>query len=373
MKHFVVYALAAALIFAMIGRFAAAKSADPELAAPAQRTAVMAAQAPGEEAVPAGPVVVQVGLLQAEMTSMDDVYFRNALRDELGEGFDLHCLETPESAADQMTMFRMLVEKGYRIIVLELFEKDLAEDYIDLAAEEGLTLIFTGVQPPAEQLERLEDLYYVGASSGNTMRQLADAIIMGWENDQSNLDLKPDDRLVYGVFAREDYTQNGNEIALDSYLASAGIEAEMGYGAITQAYEFDLRHEVDEILYAGGEMIICDSSSYARQISNYLLDPTEFTEQLQKTRIYLTTADEGALQMVQEGTAMFAAGVSGSDLGRSAALLIQALARGEEPDGGSLGGEFSRGHFLYVESQAVTAELLEEQAPAEPEEDSGEG
>ena len=70
---------------------------------------------------------------------------------------------------------------------------------------------------------------------------------------------------------------------------------------------------------------------------------------------------------------MFAAGVSGSDLGRSAALLIQALARGEEPAGGSLGGEFSRGHFLYVESQAVTAELLEERAPAEPEEDSGEG
>ena len=362
MKHFLIYALAAVLLVTLIGHFAAAKTVDPDLTAPLERTAVVAVQAQdGSEA--AEPSVVMLGLLQAEMSSMDDVYFRNSLKESLGDSFEVHCLETPENGSDQMAMFQKMVDKGYQVIVVQLFDQDMAEEYIDIALEKGITLVFTGLQPPQEQMSRMENLYYVGYSSSNTMRQLADAIIMGWENNQSNLDLKPDDRLVYGVFTKDDYTENGNEEALNSYLSAAGIEAELGLNAITQAYNFDLRSEVDDILYAGGEMIICDSSSYARQISNYLLDPTEFTEQLQKTRIYLTVADEAALEMVREGTAMFACGASGNDLGRTVALLVQSLVKGEQPTEEAIGATITQNKCVYVTSQTVTADLLSEKAP----------
>ena len=360
MKHFVIYALAAMLLFTMIGHFAAAQTVDPGLTASVRQAMVLTVEdSTGAEE----PVVMPLGVLQANMSSMDDVYFRNTLKSSLGDAFEVHCVETPESRDDQVAMFKKMVDKGYKMIVVQLFDSDMAGDYIDMSQEKGVTLIFTGDQPAAEDLARMDNLYYVGYSSSNVMRQLADAIIMGWENDQSNLDLKPDDRLVYGVFTKDDYGENGNEIALDSYLGAAGIEAEMGLNAITQAYSFDLQKEVDNILYAGGEMIICDNSSYARQISNYLTDPDEFTEQLQKTRIFLTTADEAAREMVEEGRAMFAAGANGNDLGKTVASLAQVLARGEVPTEKNIGIEPTQNKCIYVTSQTVVADLLTEKAP----------
>ena len=200
------------------------KAAAERTAAPMATVAKTAALPDGE--APAEEQTVLTGLLQVKMSSMDDMYFKNALLEELGEGFDVHALSTSDTG-DQSAMFRKMVEKGYKLIIVELYDTSLADEYIDLAEENGVALIFTGEEPSDAQMDRKNDLYYVGFSEGNVMRELADALILGWNNNQEAFDLKRDDRLVYGVFTKESYEENGNQETLEGYLSSAGIQVEL--------------------------------------------------------------------------------------------------------------------------------------------------
>lgn len=370
MRHFLIYGLAAVLIFTMLGKFAAVEtgSAAEKTAAPLMAVAKTAALPEGEEAPEEDPTIL-TGLLQVNLSSMDDIYFKNALLEELGEGFAVHAMSTSDTG-DQPAMFRKMVEKGYKLIIVELYDASLADEYTDLAEENGVTLIFTGEEPNDVQMDRKSDLYYVGFSEGNVMRELADTLILAWRNNQAAFDLKADDRLVYGVFTKESYEENGNQETLDRYLTGAGITAEMGRQCVTSAFNFNLKKEVDNILYAGGEMIICDSSSYARQISEYLHDPEEFElERLQNTRIYLTVADEGAQKMVEEGTAMFATGINGGDTGTAVGKLAKALMAGEKPTAETLGIAPDAHKRVYITNRTMTAELVRTRAVEDEEEE----
>ncbi len=372
MKHFILYGLAAVLIFTMLGRFAAVETvsaAEPSPVPMAVMAKTMAAVSDGEEEPPAE---ILTGLLQVDMSSMDDMYFKNAFEEELGEGFSIHTMSTSEGR-DQMVMFRKMVEKGYRLIVVELYDPDMAEDYIDLAQENGILLIFTGEEPPEDQMARMDDLYYVGFSAGNTMRVLADAIIQGWNNNQSTVEVKDDGRLVYGVFTKDDYEENGNQEALDRYLTGAGIEAEMGRNAITQAYEFNWKKEIDNIFYAGGEIIICDNSSYARQISDYIHDDEEYPEdkyeRIRAACIFLTVADEAAQAMVEEGTAVFATGINGGDTGTAVAKLAKALLAGETPTAENVGIAPDQNRHIYITNRTVLSTVLTTQVGGDEDEE----
>ena len=308
MKHFVIYALAAVVIFSMLGRFAAVETGS---AAETRATQAMVVKAAEEDEVPEIPV----GLLQVNMSSMDDMYFKNSLVEELGEGYAVHALSTADTSRSQSAMFQKMVEKEYKLIVVELFDGKLAEKYIDLALENEISLIFTGEQPPAEQMARMENVYYVGTSEGNTLRELADAVILGWKNNQRAMELKDDDRLVYNVFAKEEYEESENQETLEGYLTAAGMEVKLGRASITSAFGFDVKTEVDKAFYAGGEIFICDSSSFARQISEYLHKEEFPTDRFEKSCIFVTVADETAQRMVEEGTAMFATGINDGKIG----------------------------------------------------------
>lgn len=374
MKHFVIYALAAVVIFTMLGRFAAVEtvSAAEPAVAPVLRMAKAAPAALQENAVPEEEVI-QAGLLQANMSSMDDMYFKNALLEELGEGFSVHALSTAATGGDQAAMFRKMVERGYRLIVVELFDTDMADEYIRLAKENDIILIFIGEEPTSQQMAEMDNLYYVGFSAGNVMRELADAIILGWKNNQRALEIKDDDRLVFGVFTKDDYEENGSAEALTRYLSNAGIEAEMGKNAVTQAFEFNWKKEIDNIFYAGGEIIICDSSSYARQISEYLHDeeeyPKEKYERIQNTGIFLTVADATAQEMVKEGTAMFATGINGGDTGTAVAKLAKALLAGETPTAENVGIAPDQNRHIYITNRTVLSTVLTTQVGGDEDEE----
>ena len=374
MKHFVIYALAAVMIFTMLGRFAAVEtvSAAEPAVAPVLRMAKAAPAALQENAVPEEEVI-QAGLLQANMSSMDDMYFKNALLEELGEGFSVHALSTAATGGDQAAMFRKMVERGYRLIVVELFDTDMADEYIRLAKENDIILIFIGEEPTPQQMAEMDNLYYVGFSTGNVMRELADAIILGWKNNQRALEIKDDDRLVFGVFTKDDYEENGSAVALTRYLSNAGIEAEMGKNAVTQAFEFNWKKEIDNIFYAGGEIIICDSSSYARQISEYLHDeeeyPKEKYERIQNTGIFLTVADATAQEMVKEGTAMFATGINGGDTGTAVAKLAKALLAGETPTAENVGIAPDQNRHIYITNRTVLSTVLTTQVGGDEDEE----
>lgn len=379
MKHFILYALSAVLIFTMLGRFAAAESVATVEAGPAPVAAVakaltMEPETEGEGEEPEEPPAeILTGLLQVNMSSMDDMYFKSAFVQELGEGFSVHAISTADDNEDQAVMFRKMVEKGYKLIVVELFDTGMADEYIELAKENDVTLIFTGEEPEEEQMAAMNNLYYVGFSAGNTMRVMADAIIQGWNNNQSTVEIKDDDRLVYGIFTKDNYEENGNKEALERYLTAAGIEVELGRNCVTQAFDFNWKKEVDNIFYAGGEIIICDSSGTARQISDYLHDDEEYPEEkyprIREACIFLTVADDAAQAMVEEGKAVFATGINGGDTGTAVAKVAKALLAGERPSAENVGIAPDQNKHIYITNRTVVAGRLKDRPAVDVPED----
>lgn len=374
MKHFILYFLAAVLIVSMLGQFAAAETVEgaQPAAAPVSTVAKDPAE-DGTEEEPEVPAEILVGLLQVNLSSMDDMYFKSAVMEELGEGFSIHALSTSDEGDGQQVMFRKMVEKGYKLIIVELYDAGMAEEYIDLAMENDVALIFTGDEPSAKQMARMDDLYYVGFSSGNTMRVLADAIITGWNTNQAAVTTNDDGRLVYGVFTQEDYEANGNLEALERYLTDAGIEeVELGNNIVAQAFDFNWKKEVDNIFYAKGDLIICDSSSYARQLSDYLHDDDEYPEdryaRLRETGIFLLVADEAARAMVEEGTAVFCTGINGGDTGAAAGKLARLLLAGEKPTVENMGIAPDENKSISVTNRTILSDRLTT-PPAEVDED----
>ena len=365
MRHFILYFLAAVLIVTMLGQFAAAETAEGTEATPTAVSTV-APKDPAEDGTegeePEAPAEILTGLLQVNLSSMDDMYFKSALVEELGDGFSIHALSTADDSDDQPMMFRKMVEKGYKLIIVQLYDTRLADEYIDLAKENDITLIFTGNEPSKEQMARMDNLYYVGFSAGNTMRVLADAIIQGWNTNQSTVEVKDDDRLIYAFFTQEDYEENGNREALDRYLTGAGLDVELGRNVVTQAFDFNWKKEVDNIFYDKGEIIICDSSSYARQISDYLHDDEEYPEEtyprLRETCIFLTVADEAAQTMVDEGTAVFATGINGGDTGAAVGRLAKLLLSGEKPTLENMGIAPDENKCISVTNRVLLADRL---------------
>ena len=368
MRHFILYFLAAVLIVSLLGRFAAAETVEGADAAPAVAPAVVPkdlvqdgdpdAEGDGPEA----PAEILTGLLQVNLSSMDDMYFKSALVEELGEGFSIHALSTADDNDDQPVMFRKMVEKGYKLIIVQLYDTRLADEYIDLAKENDITLIFTGDQPSPEQMARMDDLYYVGFSAGNTMRVMADAIIQAWNTNRYTLECKDDGQLRYAFFTQEDFEENGNQEALHRYIAAADIDVEMARNVVAQAFDFNWKKEVDNIFYDKGEIIICDSSSYARQISEYLHDDDEYPvdkyARLREACIFLTVADETAQAMVEEGTAVFAIGINGGDTGAAVGKLAKILLAGEKPTVENMGIDPDKNNTISVTNRVLLADRL---------------
>lgn len=375
MKHFVIYFLAAVLIVSMLGQFAAAETVEKAEPVAAPMAAVAKDPSEDGEEEPEAPTEVLTGLLQVNLSSMDDMYFKNALVQELGEGFSIHALSTSDGNDDQLVMFRKMVEKGYQLIIVELYDADMADEYIDLAKENDVTLIFTGDEPYPDQMEKMDNLYYVGFSAGNTMRVLADAIIQGWNNNRYAMEAKTDDRLVYTFFTQDNYEENGNKESLERYLTSAGIEVELGRNVVTQAFDFNWKKEVDNIFYDGGEIIICDSSSFAKQIYDYLHDDDEYPEdtypRLRETCIFLTVADEAAQAMIEEGAAVFGTGINGSDTGAAVGRLAKILLAGEKPTAENMGVAPDENKSISVTNRVLLADRITIPTSSGDEEDEG--
>ena len=358
MKHIFVYLIAAALIFSYINFFVSPGEKQEQTFFPAQLT--LAATTPAAE--PAAPTVtIKAGVIFENLDSLDAVYCKNALAESLGVGYDLRATEAAGAAPLQKEIFDKMVEKGYQLIFVDLFEGSDAAYFAETAEANGITLVFLGDAPGADVMAYAENLYYIGFGEKPAEVALGEAVARMWMSDRESLDFDEDEVLEYSVLSREGFQESGRREQWENYFSGIGLPCGSVLDFLTDDVSVDVEEAIDQMIIDDSELFICVESSNATKLVNYLNDPTEFNS-WPNLQIAVLSVDEDARKLVNDGYVAFAAGYDGAELGRKAAQLAQALLAGETPDAQSMGVTLDENRCFYLEPTVLRAAQLTAQA-----------
>ncbi|MEA5010322.1 MAG: hypothetical protein VB100_01185 [Angelakisella sp.] len=333
MKHLLIYMIAALLIFSYINFFVSPDDIVPDFF-PTQLTMAAEAIAPTETRSVATPI--QAGIIFNSMSSLETVYCKNAIIEHLGSSYNVHVNEVGGNQEIQQDIFDKMVGKGYRLIFIELFEESPIDYFISAAQKNNLTLVFMGKQPTAEQLNQMDNLYYIGYELDNIANTLAEASVMMWMTEREDLDYDDDDILEYSVISKAGFMETGYQAAFEEHLNKIGLSNEVVYDFLTDDITSDLENAVDKMIIDDSELFICVESSNAKRLVNYLNDPTEF-KKWPKLRIAVLSVDNDARKLVEQGYVSVAVGYDGTQLGVKAAELAATVMMKEQPSGEELG------------------------------------
>ncbi|MDO4617366.1 MAG: galactose ABC transporter substrate-binding protein [Lachnospiraceae bacterium] len=99
-------------------------------------------------------------------------------------------LRTSEGSQDtQNEQVSELIEAGCNVLCINLVDRSLPSDIIDMASQEELPIIFFNREPVAEDMELWEKTYYVGADarqSGQMQGELAAETILNKDADRNH-------------------------------------------------------------------------------------------------------------------------------------------------------------------------------------------
>ena len=356
MKHIFVYLIVAVLIFSYINFFVSPKENAENGFLPAQMTlAAIAPTAETRDVVPAA--AVKTGVIFRTLDSLDAVYCKNALAEELGSAYDLRVTEAVNKAETQKEIFDKMVEKEYKLIFVELFEDSQTDYFIDTALANGITLVFMGDAPEAEQMEKMENLYYIGFDSKSTAVTLGETVTRWWMSDRESLDFDEDDVMEYSVLSREGFDESGRQNELETYLNSIGLEHDMVLDFLTDDVTADVEEGIDQMIIDDSELFVCVESSNAKKLVNYLNDPTEFNS-WPDLQIAVMSVDEDARKLVDEGYVSIAVGYDGAQLGQKAGQLARMVMEGQTPDAESMGLSVKDARYFYVAPTVLRATHL---------------
>jgi methyl-galactoside transport system substrate-binding protein len=151
--------------------------------------------------------------------------------DESGIAINLEILDASGSQSSQNEQVQMLIEKGCDVICVNLVDRTEPTTITDLAEKNEIPIIFFNRELVAEDLERWDQLYYVGADafqSGEMEGELAAEAFL----EDSSKDKNGDGICQYVVLEGEAGHQDSivrTEYSINT-LMEQGVEAEkLGY------------------------------------------------------------------------------------------------------------------------------------------------
>lgn len=348
MKHLFICAITAVLIFSFINFFITSDGNTESGFLPSSFTVAMMSAPPQTLTTPKA-ITAKAGVIFGSLDSRTAVSCKNALAEALGSEFELRVSEVVWNGGIQRETFDKMVEKGYRLIFLELFDGSPTGYFIDTAKEKGITLILMGDSPTQAQMAHARDsIYYIGYGQKSELQALGETLAFLWDTDSKALDLNNDDKLTYSIISKEDWKENGYLEQMEEHLDTAEIPGKVVQSFVVKDMNTKIEKGIDQMIVKGSDLILCDESALANRVSTYLNDPSEFRKK-PNLQIAVLSADADARALVEAGDVAMAIGYDGAELGKKAAEIAQTVLKGEIPNAEGLGLEIRHECCFYLQ------------------------
>ena len=118
---------------------------------------------------------------------------------ETGLKINLFISDGRSSQATQMDQVDRFLARQCDVLCVNIVDRTAAAVIIDKAEAEGVPLIFFNRQPVAEDIQRWDQIYYVGASAQESGELQGRLVLDAWRQHQDLLDRNADGILQYAM------------------------------------------------------------------------------------------------------------------------------------------------------------------------------
>ena len=147
---------------------------------------------------------------------------------ETGRQITLFIADSLNSQATQLDQVDRFLARGCDVLCVNLVDRTAAAVIADKAESEGVPLVFFNRQPVAEDIQRWEDIYYVGADAKESGTLQGRLVLDAWQEDPGSLDRNGDGVLQYVMLEGEPGHQDSllrTEYSIKA-LTDGGVEVE---------------------------------------------------------------------------------------------------------------------------------------------------
>lgn len=257
----------------------------------------------------------------------------------------------------QMEQIDQFLSRGCDVLCVNIVDRTAAAVLIDKAEEAGVPVIFFNRQPVAEDIQRWEQIYYVGARAeeGGTLQ--GQLVLEAWQADQARWDRNGDGVVQYAMLEGEPGHQDAllrTEYSVKA-LTDGGLEVEKLSSDTANWNRGQAEAKMQQWLEKYGseiEVVFANNDDMALGAIDAVQEAG-----LEMPLVVGVDATAPALEAVAAGTLQGtvlndAQGIAGAMLD-----LVLALSRGEDP---AETVTLEDGHYVWLSYRQITRETLEE-------------
>lgn len=258
---------------------------------------------------------------------------------------------------DQVEQF---LEEGYDVICINIVDRTVAAVLIDKAQQAKIPLIFFNRQPVGEDIERWEEIYYVGALAQQSGQLQGDIVLEAWQNPDRTLDRNGDGVLQYVMLEGEPGHQDAllrTQYSI-SRLITCGVAVEKLAGDTANWSRAQAATRVEQWLAEFGgeiEVIFSNNDDMALGAIDACLEAGMEPENL--PFIVGVDATPPALEAITAGTLSGTVNNDAKGIAQAMLDLTLALTSGQDP---AQVVDLTDGHYVWLPYRPVTAETLED-------------
>lgn len=158
----------------------------------------------------------------------------NELEQETGIQNYIKIVDSKEDQFLQNGQIERFIALNYDVLCVNLVDRTNAAHIIDMARDADIPVVFFNREPVQEDMERWEDVYYVGTDARKSAELQAEMIISSYNENPRRIDLNGDGIIQYIILEGESRHQDTlirTEVSIKA-LKEAGIQVEKIDGAI---------------------------------------------------------------------------------------------------------------------------------------------
>ena len=121
-----------------------------------------------------------------------------------GEKITLFIADGKSSQNTQMDQVDRFLARGCDVLCVNLVDRTAAAVIADKAEAEGVPLVFFNRQPVAEDIQRWDQIYYVGADARESGELQGRLVLDAWRADRESLDRSGDGIYIINFVQRRD-------------------------------------------------------------------------------------------------------------------------------------------------------------------------
>ena len=278
--------------------------------------------------------------------------------DETGRQITLFIADSLNSQATQLDQVDRFLARGCDVLCVNLVDRTAAAVIADKAESEGVPLVFFNRQPVAEDIQRWDSIYYVGADAKESGTLQGRLVLDAWRADREALDRSGDGVLQYVMLEGEPGHQDSllrTEYSIKT-LTDAGVEVEKLANETANWNRAQAAARMAQWLEEFGdgiEVVFSNNDDMALGA----IDALASTPRERWPLIVGVDATAPALEAVAAGQLYGTVHNDGQGQAQAMIYLALALWNGEDP---AQAVDLVDGHYVWLPYHQVTQENLDE-------------